>query len=184
MVCIYSVGIINKAKDDADLLHPAYELSSFSFWQRPTIKSLCTFVSVETVKRCADNRSTSLEHNDVVCYASVSENIGIAVVTDAEYPARIILTFMNKIMNMYIHQSITDFDAILKEYQNIKKIDQISAIQSDLDETVKICRDTIDKLCLRENELSEMIKKTDELLEASLGFRDGAQDLNKCCMLF
>ena len=184
MVCIYSVAIIDKFEDDSHLLHASYELSSFNFWQKPTIKNLCAFVSIETAKRCTNGKSASLEHNNVICYASTSGNIAVTVVTDTEYPIRIISTLMNKVMHMYLHESVTDFDTILKEYQDINKIDKISAVRADLDDTIKICHETINKLCLREDELSEMIAKTDELLTLSLIFRDDAEDLNKCCILF
>uniref|UniRef100_A0A6C0C7K5 V-SNARE coiled-coil homology domain-containing protein n=1 Tax=viral metagenome TaxID=1070528 RepID=A0A6C0C7K5_9ZZZZ len=184
MVHVYSVGIINKSKDDSALLHPSYELSSFSFWQKSTIKDLCAFVSTETAKRCTDGRSASIEHNNVICYASVSGNIAVSVVTDTEYPARIVLTLMNKIMHMYVHESVTNFDKILNEYQDINSVDKIAAIRSDLDDTIKMCHETINKLCLREDELSEMMGKTEELLALSLAFRGGAEDLNSCCVLF
>jgi synaptobrevin family protein YKT6 len=184
MVCVYSVGIIDKSKDDSLLLHGSYELSSFSFWQRSTIKDLCSFVSVETAKRCTENMSASIEHKNVICYASVSRNIAVTIVTDVEYPVRIVLMLMNKMMHMYIHESVTDFDTILKEYQNINKVDKMAAIRSDLNDTIKICHETINKLCLREDELATMMVKTDELLALSMTFRKEAEDLNGCCVLF
>lgn len=184
MVCVYSVGIVDKTKDDSGLLHASYELSNFSFWQRPIIKDLCTFVSIETAKRCANNKSTSMEHKNFICYASVSGNIAVAAVADAEYPMRSVLTLINKIMYMYVHESVANFDAILKEYQDINQVDKIAAIKSDLDDTIQICHETVKKLHLREDELVAMMIKADELSALSMTFRRDAEDLNACCVLF
>lgn len=181
MVHIYSLSVIDNA--NSEVLHVAHELSEFSFWKVPSIKKLCETVSLETVQKCIGNISTSLEYDKFVCYAKVYNNIAIAVVTDSEYPERVMLMFINKVADLYIKESVTDFMNILLEYQDPTKVDKIFAIRSELDETIQVCRETVNKLLLREDELNNLIAKTDDLLISSNGFRRGAEDLNSCCII-
>lgn len=182
MVYIYSVAIIDNNEDPLQL-HISYELSKFSFWQRSTVKDLCILVSNKTATKCKNGEYICLEHNDVVCYAYALNGIAVTAVTDTEYPPRVIAQLMNKVMQMYVHHSIVNYDGILNKYQNIKSVDKISIIQSELDDTIKICHESINKLCLRQDELEEILEKSDSLLVESLRFSGEAEKLNSCCTI-
>lgn len=186
MVRLYSISIMNfRQSNSPEFIYSAYQLSDFGFFKQPTIKDLCIFASAETVKRSSPGQKTSLEYQNMICYTYVT-NAGLAAacVTDADYPVRIAYEFILNILKKYVNnQSESDIDALLQDYQDIAKVDKLSAIKNELDATTKICSDTINKLMIRDDEMHDLLIKTEELSELTKRFVIETDKLNSCCIL-
>ena len=77
-----------------------------------------------------------------------------------------------------------DLDLLLSTYQDVYAVDKIMAIQRELGDTIIACGDIVNKLCLREDELNDLLDRTEELSETTKIFVIETKKLNKCCTLF
>jgi synaptobrevin homolog YKT6 len=187
MVRIYSVSVMNYRQTNMpENIYSAYELSDFGFFKRPTIKELCTFASCESIKRSTVGQKTSLEYQTMKCYTYVSNSgLAIACVTDFDYPARVASDFLINILNAYSNnQSEIEIDVLLQKYQDVSQVDKLSAIKKELNDTTKICSDTINKLLIRDEEMQDLLKKTEDLSETTKIFVIETDKMNGCCNLF
>ena len=184
MVKLYSVVLmVYKQNNTPDIIYSSFELSDFGFFKRPTIKELCVFASVESIKRSSIGQRTSLEHQSLMCYTHILDSgFAASCVTDLEYPSRIAYDFLFQVLKKYLDtKSESDIDMLLQSYQDVNKIDKISAIKNEINETTKICNDTINKLLIREDELHDLLQKTEHLSEQTKLFLDESKKLNSCC---
>ena len=92
---------------------------------------------------------------------------------------------MMNVLDVYItNVNKQMIDELFQKYQDIKNVDKISQIKDELSQTIKLCSESIDKLCIREDELNDLIAKSDELSKQSKSFLIEADKLNNCCVLF
>ena len=187
MVNLYSIIIMNYQKSAPYILYSLFELSSIDFFARSVTKELCIFASTESIKRSAPGRKTSLEYKSIICYVQKNhDGIAVACTCDTEYPVMIAFEFLSNVLNNYQDNKISESSLknLLYEYQDINKINKIYAIKKELAETVKICSDTINKLAIREDELQDLIQRTQDLSEQTKIFMIESKNLNSCCTLF
>jgi len=176
MVHLYSVIIINPEEDK--IINSFFELSDFGFFKRPTIKELCLFAGSESVKRTNIGQRTALEYKNFMCYSYVlTSKLAISCITDNEYPQRIALQFLNDVS--LIDQKL--IEQLLLKYQDINRVDKISAIKHELNETTKACEYVIDKLLIREDEMNDLLLKTEKLADDTKIFLGEAEKMNSCC---
>lgn len=191
MSYIYSLALVKLLDDNPKLIHISYELSSFGFFERFTIKDVCYCAIMESIKRCQVGRFYSLEYDNYICYSYLTpEKIAVSCIAGNEYPLRVINKFFLDTLQIYTNNSNnestlkSDMDKLLQSYQDITKIDKILLIKTELDETKKICQDTMEKLLIRGDELNDLIKRTEYLNEGSKSFVIETRKLNSCCILF
>lgn len=187
MVKLYSIVMMNFRQENApDILYSSFELSDVGFFKRTVVKDLCIFASTESIKRSLIGKKTSLENQSLICYSYIIESgLAAACVTDMEYPSRIAYDFLDEALKIYSDkQCRSSIDALLQNYQDVNKVDKIYAIKSELEGTIKICQDTINKLFIRDEELQDIIQKTENLSDQSKIFAIEARKLNSCCILF
>ncbi|TRY88145.1 hypothetical protein DNTS_029451 [Danionella cerebrum] len=75
---LYSLSVLHKGSTKANLLKAAYDLSSFSFFQRSSVQEFMTFTKY-------------------LCHVYVrNDNLGGVVIADSEYPSRVCFTLLDK----------------------------------------------------------------------------------------
>eukprot|EP01133_Synstelium_polycarpum_P007869 gene7869-9237_t len=181
------------------LLSIVYEVSSFGFFQRGSVKEIALFVSRSTAERTSVGERISLEHEagKKVCHCTVdSKGLACAVLSDTEYPERVAHTLVRLAMDQFYQthpestwRSVTT-DTDLKvplleqtiiKYQNPHEADPMMSLQKNLDETLNIVKKTVEQLGQRGEKLEDIATKSDDLSFQSKAFMQNAERMNKCC---
>jgi len=176
MVQIYCIIII----ENNNVIQSAFELSMFGYFERSLMEDVCLIISKECIKIGIPNKINSLEKDKYVCYSISKNNMGYSCVCDIDYPSRIAIDFLNKVDNKMTKIELKN---LLLEHCDITKVDKISAIHKELDDTKKICYDTINKLIIRDDELQDLVDKTDDLQFQTKMFMNETDKLNSCCII-
>mmetsp|Transcript_14626 Transcript_14626/g.30245 ORF Transcript_14626/g.30245 Transcript_14626/m.30245 type:complete len:201 (-) Transcript_14626:175-777(-) len=174
------------------------ELSSFGFFQRPTIKEMLGFLTRTFMKRTEPGQRQSITHEDYVVHCYVrSDGLGGTVVTDSEYPARVAFVLLTQLLDDFTAavgdrwktctapESIAfpALDEYLQKYQDPSAADKITKIQNDLDETTQILHKTIDSVLERGVKLDNLVERSNDLSAQSKMFYKQAKKTNSCCVI-
>uniref|UniRef100_A0A915I7A1 Longin domain-containing protein n=1 Tax=Romanomermis culicivorax TaxID=13658 RepID=A0A915I7A1_ROMCU len=88
---LYSLLILYKnTEKDVKVLKGAYDLQSFSFFQRNSVREFMVFTAKVIIERSEIPSRSSVKEQEYVCHAYVRADklVGV-VVSDAEYPQRV-----------------------------------------------------------------------------------------------
>ncbi|XP_004529454.1 synaptobrevin homolog YKT6 [Ceratitis capitata] len=196
MVKLFALSIFHKGSAEARLLKAAYDLQSFSFFQRSTVQEFMTFASKTIVERTQPAMRQSVKQEAYMCHVYVrSDNLGGVLIADHEYPQRVAHTLITKILDEFSakigpelwetsSESTIDFNvmpAYLAKYQDPKEADALTKMQNDLDETKIILKNTIEAVLERGEKLDDMVVKSENLSMQSKAFYKTAKKTNSCC---
>ncbi|KAH8109422.1 snare protein YKT6 [Phellopilus nigrolimitatus] len=196
---IYALSVLEVPPNgSATALSSAQDLSSFSFYQRGTVREFLSFFTRTVAERIPQGQRESVVENNYVFHIynrGGEEQLAAVMVTDAEYPRRpafSILTkaidaFSNKVpRSSYATPASIDFrelDEYLVEYQDPKKADTIMRVQAELDETKIIIHKTIESVLERGEKLDDLVARSDALGASSKRFYSTAKKQNSCCIV-
>jgi synaptobrevin homolog YKT6 len=122
-----------------------------------TIKEMIGFLTKTFMKRTERGQRQSITHEGYVVHCYVrSDGLGGTVTTDMEYPSRVAFVLLGQLLEDFtaahgdawqtctVPESIAfpKIDEYLQKYQDPKSADKIAKIQSDLDETTQILRES------------------------------------------
>lgn len=196
MVKVYAVVVLYKGVNSATILKAAYDLQSFSFFQRSSVQEFMTFVSKTMVERTQPASRQSVKEGEYMLQVYVrSDNLAGVLITDHEYPNRVAHTLITKTMDEFTaavpasswataKEDSIDYTVLhqhLAKYQNPKEADTMTKIQNDLDETKIILHDTIKAVLERGEKLDDLVAKSDSLSMHSKAFYKTARKTNSCC---
>jgi len=128
------------------------------------------------------------------------DKIGVTMICDEEYPKRVAIDFLLKVhdnfkifltqrnINLNTIEKDTDlkFDYIntaIEEWQDPSKKDNIMKLQSELNDVQDIMRQNLSELLKREENLENLMAKSQDLSAASVNFYKQAKKTNSCCNL-
>ena len=137
-----------------------------------------------------------------MCYCwTTSDNLSVAVVTDAEYPegsaynliGQVILDFMQTFeRNPEIYQDC-EYDCdlpyenlgeFLKNWQDPAEADKLYKIKTELDDVKEIMHKNMSELIERGESLESLMEKSNDLSKMSVQFYKKAKKKNsQCCTL-
>eukprot|EP01116_Phalansterium_solitarium_P011096 TRINITY_DN26705_c0_g1_i1.p1 TRINITY_DN26705_c0_g1~~TRINITY_DN26705_c0_g1_i1.p1 ORF type:complete len:199 (+),score=15.32 TRINITY_DN26705_c0_g1_i1:127-723(+) len=195
---VYSILLFSCAGPQPVLLTASYELSSFSYFQRGSVKEVASFVSREVLTRTAPGGRNSVAHLEHICHAYVSpQKFAGAVISDSEYPARVAYSLIAKALEEFsrvysanaesytadTNLSLEKLEPLLISYQKPTEVDSVSKIQKDLDETKDILVKSIDQLLARGEKLDTLLDKSSDLSFQSKAFMKNSEKLNSCCII-
>ncbi|CAG9100719.1 palmitoyltransferase [Plutella xylostella] len=196
MVKVYALGVAYKGVNNATILKAAYDLQSFSFFQRGSVQEFMTFVSKTMVERTQPASRQSVKEGEYMLQVYVrADNLAGIMITDHEYPSRVAHTLVTKILDEFTikvpaanwpsgNENTIDFPSLpqyLAKFQNPKEADALTRIQEDLDETKIILHDTIKAVLERGEKLDDLVAKSDSLSMHSKAFYKTAKKTNSCC---
>jgi len=191
-------GAETKEGDKPIILAQVHEVSDVSWLQRSTVRQVLTAVTRIFVQRCKlGDRIAAVHEGQVVHVHRTSAGLAAVVITDEEYPSRVafhlasqlITTTQNKYANDAWKQlsengaKLSELDEAIVQYQDPKKVDSISRVQGELDETMDIMRKNIDKVLDRGVALDDLMARSDDLSSNSKLFYNTARSHNRCCTI-
>lgn len=196
MVKLYAISVFYKAPNEARLLKAAYDLQSFSFFQRGSVQEFISFATNTLVERTQAATRQSVKQDVYMCHVYVrADNLSAVLISDHEYPNRVAHTLLTKIMDDFNakvakdqwptgSESSIDFTtlpATLSKYQDPREADALTRMQEDLDETKIILRNTIEAVLERGEKLDDLVYKSESLSIQSKAFYKTAKKTNSCC---
>uniref|UniRef100_A0A8C6MHW6 YKT6 v-SNARE homolog n=1 Tax=Nothobranchius furzeri TaxID=105023 RepID=A0A8C6MHW6_NOTFU len=187
---LYSLSVHYKGSTKANLLKAAYDLSSFSFFQRSSVQEFMTFTSALIVERTSQGTRASVKEQEYLCHVYVrNDNLGGVVIADTEYPQRVCFTLLEKVSKTFSVLSpgkwtlwtFTFLTDHLFPPQNPREADAMTKVQAELDETKIILHNTMESLLERGEKLDDLVAKSEHLGNQSKAFYKTARKQNSCC---
>lgn len=154
------------------------------------------FTSRTIIDRTHPDTRVSVTQNGYLCHVFVREdNLGGVVIADDEYPQRVAHGFLTNILEQFSKTVPTEMLLIdaeyankfillptyLAQYQDPREADAITKIQSDLDDTKIILKNTIESVLQRGERLDDLVRKSEQLSFTSKSFYTTARKTNSCC---
>ncbi|KAJ8920659.1 hypothetical protein NQ315_004798 [Exocentrus adspersus] len=196
MVKLYCLSILYKGPSQATWLKSAFELQSFSFFQRGSVQEFMSFFCKTIVERTIPGSRQSVKEGEYMCHVYVrADNLAGVVISDHEYPSRVSHTLITKILDEFSEKvpkanwpnlqerdvAFPQLQTYLTKYQNPREADAMTKIQEDLDETKIILHNTIQAVLERGEKLDDLVSKSEGLSVASKAFYKTARKTNSCC---
>jgi synaptobrevin family protein YKT6 len=196
MVKLFSLVVLYKNDASSHILKGAYDLSSFSFFQRGSVQEFMTFTSKILAERTSVACRQSVKEDVYMCHIYVRhDNLVGVCISDHDYPTRVAHTLITKILDDFAAQvprgewsrgtEVSGFsgplDVHLKKYQDPNSADPMTKVQNELDETKIILHNTIKSVLDRGEKLDDLVEKSEGLSMQSKMFYTTAKKTNSCC---
>lgn len=198
MPVLFAIGVMkhNGEETSPTLLETEFELSSFGFFKRPTVKELVTFFMRQVVQRTGPGEKNVIDEGDYVCHAFVTgDGLACATVTDKSYPTRVGLSLAALCLQEFksshsetwqrvrtdTQLTTQGIQSLLIKYQKPDEADNMSKIQKDLDDIKVILHKSMEDLLTRGEKLENIIERSDDLSSSSKQFLWQAKKQNACC---
>ncbi|KAI8639588.1 Longin-like domain-containing protein [Parasitella parasitica] len=189
---LHSILILRGAK----ILASEFDLSSFGYFQRGSVKEFMEFSAGTIAERTSAGQRQSVEIENNVAHAYCNQQ-GIAgvIISDKEYSSRVAFSLLNKIMDEVVVKFSADVwkkaDKLeypellgyLEKYQDPQQADTIMKVQKELDETTAILHKTIDSVLQRGEKLDSLVDRSEVLSSQSKMFYKTAKKTNSCCVV-
>ncbi|XP_060516573.1 synaptobrevin homolog YKT6 [Cylas formicarius] len=196
MVKLYCISVLYKGSTNATWLKSAYDLQSFSFFQRGSVQEFMSFFCKTIVERTIQGSRQSVKEGEYFCHVYVrSDNLAGVVISDHEYPQRVSHTLLTKILDEFSEKipplnwpnlqerdvAFPQLNTYLAKYQNPREADVLTKIQDELDETKIILHHNIQAVLDRGEKLDDLVAKSEGLSIQSKAFYKTARKTNSCC---
>ena len=186
------IAIIVRTEDK--IIYSAFDLKSFSFFQRSTVKEFIIFFSKILTNKTEYGKRQSVEHEDYMCHIYMkANNIAIILFCDKEYPKSAAYNVLNiiydknnlecdstKINKDTLKQNLESF---IIDFQNPANADKLIKVNKDLQKTIDIVHKTIESVLDRGEKMETLIKKSEDLSASSKLFYQEASKANRCCVI-
>ncbi|KEP62697.1 UNVERIFIED_CONTAM: SNARE protein [Hammondia hammondi] len=203
-IALYSLILYKWSPEKPIQLAAAFDLSSFPFFHRSTMKEHIVFHSRLICARTPLGRRQVVEFEQNIghCHVFVhSSGLAATVLSTAAYPMRVAFGLITQALrgfqDIYAGQweNITDdvkegimFNKegsdMLKLYQNPVEADKLLKVQRDLDEVKDVMLKNIDDLLQRGEKLDDLMQRSEDLSNTSYQFYRQAKKNNQCCQLY
>ena len=196
---ILSIHVFSLCQNSPIILSSAFSLSFISIFQRGTLKEFLNFHSRLVIERVPQDTHVQVLLEKGICYAMrTSDNVGATIICDEEYPKRVAIEFLLKIidnfkiflkekkidLNIYTVDTDIKFDYIKNEiegWQDPSQKDGIMKLQDELNDVMDIMKKNLEELIKREDNLESLVIKSNDLSQTSKNFYIHAKKTNRCC---
>ncbi|PHJ17269.1 snare protein [Cystoisospora suis] len=203
-VALYSLILYKWNPEKPIQLAASFDLSSFPFFHRSTMKEHIVFHSRLICARTPVGRRQVVEFEQNIghCHVFVHPSgLAATVLSTAAYPMRVAFGLITQALKGFqdkydgMWENITE-DAkegamfstegaeLLKLYQNPVEADKLLKVQRDLDEVKDVMLKNIDDLLQRGEKLDDLMQKSEDLSNTSYQFYRQAKKNNQCCQLY
>jgi synaptobrevin family protein YKT6 len=195
---LISVILFRNTNTQPVIIAASYFLSSFGFFEKSTVKEMCTFMSREIVRKTATSLTVPLNNNANIFHSYAVKDVSVTCISDNDYPdyvvKELLVTIYKNFINTFADTTYVninkdmyfDFpwlDKFIIEAQNPVNINKIVQIKTELAETENILLKTLDQLYTRQDELNDLVRRTEDLSEATKIYVDDTKKLNSCCII-
>ncbi|XP_039256453.1 synaptobrevin homolog YKT6-like [Styela clava] len=196
MVKLYSISVIFKAPSKVNILKAANDVTEFGFFQRSSVAEFLKFTTQICAERTQINQRQSVKEQNYMCHVYITEErLGAVVITDHDYPRRVVFNLMSKLCEDFkskvpirdcsgapsVPIQYEELPNWLAKYQDPKQADAMLRVQNELDETKIILHDTMESLLQRGEKLDDLVTKSDNLSMQSKMFYKQAKKTNSWC---
>jgi len=195
MVKLFAIQIHNKVDKNVQIIKSAYDLQSFGYFQRGSVKEFMDFTGKIIVERTNSGTRASVKEQDYMCHVFCrGDSLAALAITDKDYPQRVCFSMLNKVLDEFSSQvpasSYANVPAeafqepltgFLTRYQNPEEADPMTKVQTELDETKVIVYNTIEQVLQRGEKLDDLVAKSEDLSTTSTAFYKTAKKTNSCC---
>lgn len=155
------------------------DLNFLSFFNRSSVEELLrefSIVAAESLEH--DPERKIFGHKDLhVCCHRVGNLVAI-LVTDLEYPTRVSFELLRRV---HEDSSQEHLAIILNQCQDPYTVDALMRTQKQLDETIVVMHENVDKILQRGENIDELVEKSARLSAQSKAFYKAARQHNRCC---
>lgn len=196
MVKLYSITVIFKAHSKVNTLKSAQDVTEFGFFQRSSVSEFLKFTSSVCAERTQVGQRQSVKEQNYMCHVFIRDDrIGSVVISDHEYPRRVVFNLMSKVCEDFaskvpmkdwpggpgVNVQYEDLPQWLTKYQDPKQADSMMRVQNELDETKIILHDTMESLLQRGEKLDDLVERSDQLGAQSKMFYKQSKKMNSWC---
>lgn len=164
---IYAILILTEST-----IKDVYDLSEFEWFKRKYIKEIIQLLVTTLATRYNDNSNIQVKHDGYKIYMYNN----IIVVTDDEYPTRVVLKLLNNV-------TLDNLNEMIQQYQDPYKIDKLMLLEKDLGENKVLLVKTISSLLERGEKIDDLVTKSEILSEQSKLFYKYTKKSNSCCVI-
>ncbi|XP_051148739.1 VAMP-like protein YKT61 isoform X2 [Andrographis paniculata] len=177
MVKITALLVLKCTPEGSDpvILANASDLSSFGFFQRPSVREFIVFVGRTVAKRTPPGQRQSVQHEE-----KAYTRLLLWQLLD-EYQKNFGDSW--KTVQADSTQQWPFLSEALTKFQDPAEADKLLRIQRELDETKIILHKTIDSVLARGEKLDSLVEKSSDLSAASQMFYKQAKKTNQCCTI-
>jgi synaptobrevin family protein YKT6 len=197
-----AIAILNANEPERPLfIQKAFDLTSFGYFQRSTVNEMMTFFMRECARRTASGERRTVYKEDVACHCwGTWAKLGIVVVTTKDYPQRVAFALLLKLAKSFTERhpfinkvdqiqdttlpDTTEYNDLVRQYQNPTTADPLERTSAELDEIKEIVAGTLEELCERDQKLSDLVRRSNDLSADTKRFLTTAESQNACCNLF
>lgn len=182
MVNVYSLAI----SDGTNNLQQEFNLSSFNFFEKPTIKYYLNLANVEASKHVRYGERKSITIQKYVAHVlapSSNNNNTYIMITDDDYPSK----SAHLLLNIIASSSIKDQQNLLhwiEVAKNPKDFDKIENINQQLNDIKDIMLDNIEKIIERGEKIDVLEERSRQLMNHSETWWKDTKKLNRCCKYY
>lgn len=197
---LYCLSILKQTdyNNSAIFLYQEYDVSSFNFLTRHYALEIFNFLS----RSLCDSKNTKedkhiLVHNQYVFHVLKVVDIVAVVVTSSDYLDGIAFSLAKKTIYQLLDEypkviSLTTVDTYIKSdsikqlfilYKNQLQASKIHKIQHNLDETLSITTNLLEKILERGQKLDDLVEQSNDLSNSTRVFYKKTKELNRCCIL-
>lgn len=191
---LFTILILNKGAK-VTTLKSAFDLQSFGYFQRSSVKEFMEFTAKLLVERTQVGLRASVKEKEYMCHVFVrNDSLSAVVIADTDYPSRVAFTLLGKLLDDFSTQvpsvkwksgpgdiAFDDCEEYLAKYQNPREADPMMKVKSELDETKIIMYNTIEQVLQRGEKLDDLVTKSEGLSASSKTFYSTARKTNSCC---
>ncbi|KAK0417793.1 hypothetical protein QR680_013214 [Steinernema hermaphroditum] len=197
---VYGIMVFHKetsADKKVKLMKSAFDLSSFSFFQRNSVKEFMEFTGKLLVERNNVPSRSSMQENEYFCHTYIRQDgLSGVCVTDGEYQKRVAFTMLTKVLDDFsqkVHSvqwaqiksekdcTYVGLPELLTKWQNPREADAMTRVQEEVEETKIVLHNTIQSVLDRGEKLDDLVKASEGLSDQSKMFYTQARKMNKCC---
>jgi len=202
---VLSIVLFNLAAGEESVkIHQCFEVSSFGYFTRGTVKEAAVFGSRTVIDRTQmGQRQSIIQPNQealddtYVCHAHLrNDGLGGTCITDESYPIRVAYALLAEAMEAFSasyeawadisvngDNKCAEVEALLAKYQDPAEADTMTRIQADIDDTRDEMLLAIDNILVRGEKIDDLAQKSNDLSSTSKTFMKKSKKLNSCCAI-
>lgn len=174
-------AIIKHNADNFETVQEKFNLESFGFFTRTTIKetikSITRDVSKKLPRDCKirEIREQISEDKKFKIITQTKGDFRIFIITDGDYNSSVAY----KLMGACFEKG--NFEELIKEYKNWETKDQIRKIEDELEKCNVIVSEGLSQILKRGESLSDLVEKSETLSLSTKQLFKTAKKKNSCC---
>lgn len=162
--------------EDNDVLY-AEDLNFISYFNRNSVREIMHELVRAAVSNMQDTRKI-FEHPPWQLVLMTMNQKTFVIVTDNDYPVGVSYELLMK-----LHHQPDVLTSMIRECQDPRTISPIYRVRQQLDETLVIMHENVDKILQRNEDINELVQKSERLSNQSKIFYKVARKHNRCCSI-